>query len=233
MALVMLGGGVTDIRGSIAGNTFSRSAAGNYMRSRKKPVNSRSPDQNARRANVAYLTKYWSGTLTDQERTDWRAYAQATTWTNKLGQSIVINGLAAFLGLNTLLLLIGEAIRAAAPTATGHAGGVTFTFDAESDTSTIELDEPGGAFDKDTDDHHLLLFMGIPSEAGKISIPKGFKYIGKTSGDSTTPDTYPLDIPAAYTMTAGQRVTVRGMFMDEAFRASGPFWYQEASAPSI
>ncbi len=232
MALIMLGGGVTDIRGSMAGNTFSRSAAGNYVRSRKKPVNSRSPDQNARRANVAYLTKYWSGTLTEQQRVDWRAYAQASTWTNKLGQSITINGLAAFLRLNALHRLTFSTVIADAPLASGHAGGVTFTFTAETDTSKIQMAEPGGSFDKDTDVHELWFFMGIPAEAGKISIPKGFKHIGGVRGDVGAPPAFPLEIPAAYTMTAGQRVTIRAMFRDENQRVSGPHWYQQVAAPS-
>jgi len=166
MALVMLGGGVTDIRGSIAGTTFSRSAAGNYARSRKKPVNPRSALQTLRRANVGYLTKYWSNTLTEQERTDWRAYAAGTTWTNKLGQSIAISGLSAFLRLNALHRMTWSTVITAAPLAMGHAGGVTITFDAESDTSKIQMNEPGGAFDKSTDLQELWFFQGLPTEPG-------------------------------------------------------------------
>ena len=233
MALVMLGGGVTDIRGSIGGSPFSRCAGGNYARARMKPVNPHSPLQNARRANVAYLTKYWSATLTEQQRTDWRAYATATTWTNRLGQTIEINGLAAFLRVNSLLLLIGEAVIAAAPTATGHAGGNTITFDAENDETNIELDEPVGSFDKDTDGHHLIIFMGIPAECGKISLPRRFRYIGLVSGDSVSAPTFPVDLPAAFTFAEGQNISCKAMFLDEHFRASGPFFHQEAAAPSV
>ncbi|HUX03191.1 MAG TPA: hypothetical protein VMY35_19690 [Phycisphaerae bacterium] len=232
MALLKFGGGVTDIRGSIGGTTFSRCAGGNYMRARTKPVNPRSPTQNARRSRVAYLSTYWSKTLTEQQRTDWRAYAAATSWTNKLGESININGLAAFLRLNALVLLYSSTVIAAAPLATGHAGGVTLAFTAENDTTKLQLAEPGGAFDKSDNDHMLMIFAGIPAEAGKLSIPKGFKYVTHLAGNLAAPQVFPFEMTAPYTMAAGQRITIKAMFKDESNRVSGPFWAQAVAAPS-
>lgn len=233
MALVKLGGGVTDIRGSIGGNTFSRCAGGNYMRARTKPVNPRAPTQNARRSTVAYLTKRWSNALTEQQRTDWRAYAASTTWTNKLGESIAINGLAAYLRLNAVLLLSLAAPVDDAPTAVGHAGGNTLTFTAESDTGKLQIAEPVGSFDKDLDGHYLFIFSGFPTEAGRIATPKGFKYIDVIEGDSVTAPTFPVELTAPYTMAEGQFITARAMFVDEANRASGPFWATATAAPSV
>lgn len=232
MALVQFGGGVTDMRGSIAGTTFARSAAGNYARSRKKPVNPRSALQNARRATVAYLTKYWSNDCTPEERADWRAYAAGTTWTNKLGQTIKINGLAAFLRLNTIIAMYAGTMRHAAPDAMGHAGGVEFTFAAESDTGKIQIEEPTGAFDKSVLGHYMPLFMGLPTEPGRISTPKGFRYIGSVYGHDSAPLAFPYELTAAYTMREGQLVTVRGMFKDEHYRVSGPHWGTDLAAPS-
>lgn len=233
MALIMLGGGVTDIRGSIAGTTFARSAAGNYARSRKKPVNPRSPLQNTRRAWLSYLAKYWSEWCTEQERTDWRAYAMGTSWTNKLGQSIEINGLAAFMRLNMLISMYSGTLRHAGPTAMGHGGGVQYTFAAESDTTKIQMNEPTGAFDKGILGHWLLFFQGIPVEPGRIATPKGFKYIGAVYGHGSAPLTYPYEITAAYTMREGQGVTLRAMFQDENYRNSGPHWKRVLAAPSV
>lgn len=224
MALVMLGGGVTDIRGSIGGTTFSRAAAGNYARSRKKPVNPRTPLQNSRRAEVAYLTKFWSNELTEQQRTDWRAYVQGTSWTNKLGQAIEINGLAAFIRLNVFHRMIPSVVIANAPTAMGHGGGVTITFTPEWDTTKIQLDEPGGAFDKAIDIQNMWVFMGIPTEAGRLAPPKNFRYIGRVWGSSGAPLSFPYELDAAYTMAYGQRITLRAMFHDEHYRVSGPFF---------
>lgn len=230
MVLFRFGGGVTDARGSLGGTTFSRNAGGNYGRARVKPVNKRSALQNTRRAEVAALTKRWSNTLTAQQRADWRAYAAGTTWTNKLGEVVEINGLAAYLRLNVLHRLIPSTPIDAAPLAMGHGGGVTFTFAAESDTSKIQLDEPGGAFDKDTDIHNLWLFQGLPQEAGNAGIPKGFRYIGRVWGSSGAPLAFPYELDSAYTMAVGQNITLRAMFHDEYYRCSGPFWATDLAA---
>ena len=231
-ALVKLGGGVTDIRGSIGGTTFSKCAAGHYMRARTKPVNPRSPTQITRRANVAYLTQHWSGSLNEQQRIDWRAYAKATTWHNKLGESIVINGLAAFLRLNAFLRMLGAAIREEAPTATGHAGGITVVFTAEHDTGLIKIADPGGAFDSGNGLHLISFQMGFPAEAGRIATPKGIRYIGYGYGKTEGPPAWPLDLPTAYTMQNKQFITLRARFKDENFRLSAPCWATATAAAS-
>lgn len=232
MALIALGAGVTDIRGSIAGTTFSRSAAGNYARSRKKPVNPASDLQVERREALAYCTKYWSNTLTEQQRTDWRAYAAGTSWTNKLGQSIEINGLAAFLRVNALQRLIPSSLINAAPTAMGHAGGVTLAFEAENDTTKLQIAEPTGSFDKDIDIMTLWLFQGVPTQPGRLAAPKGFKYIGRIWGSSGAPLSFPYEIASAYTMAIGQRITIKATFQDEHYRISRPHWATVLAAPS-
>lgn len=224
MALIKFGGGVTDARGAMGGTVFSRGRGGNYMRQNRKPINPRTPTQTTRRANMAYLAKYWSDALTEQQRTDWRAYAAATGWTNKLGEAITINGNAAFARLNSFQLLIPSTIIADAPLAPGHAGGVTFSFLAESDNTTLIISEPTGAFDKDTDIHTLWFFCGYPSSPGRISIPKGFKYCGRIWGSSGTPLAFPYSLEAPYTMQIGQLITVKCMFQDENYRISGPHW---------
>ena len=233
MANILFGGGITDMRGSIGGTCFSRGAGGAIARARVKPVNPRSVLQNSRRARMAFLGAEWSATLTEQEREDWRAYAAGTTWTNKLGQTIQINGLAAFVRLNALALLYSSTVITAAPTAMGHAGGVTLSFTAESDTSKLQLAEPGGAFDKSVDGHFLMIFMGLPTEAGRLATPKGFRYVSHVAGNSGAPPAFPLELSAAYTMAEDQRVTIRAMFKDEDNRISGPHWADAVAAPSV
>jgi len=232
MALIKFGGGVTDIRGSIGGTTFSRCAGGNYTRARTKPVNPRSATQTLRRANVGFLTTYWSNTLTNQQRLDWRAYAAGTQWTNKLGEAIQINGLAAFLRLNALHRIGWSTVIADAPLAMGHGGGITFTFAAESDTSKIQMNEPAGAFDKNIDLQEIFFFMGLPTEPGRLATPKGMKYFGGVRGNSVAPHSFPLELSAPYTMAAGQHITVRAMWHDEFYRVAGPFWGTAEAAPS-
>lgn len=233
MALIKLGGGVTDIRGAIGGTVFSRGRGGAIARKNTKPVNPRSTSQNTRRAMTAYIAKSWSNELTEQQRIDWRAYAAGTVSKNRLGETISGAGNAAYMRLNTLMILGGGVLIKPAPLAMGHGGGVTIAFTAESDTRKIQLAEPGGSFDADLDLHKLWLFMGLPAEPGRIAPPKGFHYIGTVAGNSTTPPTFPLEIDAPYTMRAGQTITLRAMWHDEHYRVAGPFFGSATAAPSI
>ncbi|GAH13494.1 unnamed protein product, partial [marine sediment metagenome] len=45
MSLVKYGGGIVQMSGSIAGNTFARNRYGNYVRARTKPINPNSDRQ--------------------------------------------------------------------------------------------------------------------------------------------------------------------------------------------
>ncbi|HUW33203.1 MAG TPA: hypothetical protein VM223_16465 [Planctomycetota bacterium] len=233
MANISFSAIVSDAAGSIGGNVFSRGKGGAIVRARRKPVNPRSELQNTRRARTAFLAKAWSATLTAQERADWSAYAAGTSWTNKLGASISASGNSAFMRLNTLAFLYSSTVITAAPLAMGHAGGVTLSFTAENDTGKIQLAEPGGAFDKSMTGHFLMISMGLPSEAGRLSIPKGIRYVSHTAGNTGAPPAYPLELSAAYTMAEGQLITIKAMFQDEMNRVSGPFFATATAAPSI
>lgn len=232
MALVKLGGGVTDARGAIGGTVFSRGKGGNIIRSNKKPCNPRSSLQEPKRALAAWISKSWSNTLTEQQRTDWRAYAAGTGWTNRLGEAIEINGLAAFLQLNALYTIPSPTLHADAPTAMGHSGGVTLTFAAESDTKFLQFNAPGGAYDNDTDFHNIWLFMGLPTQPGQIALPSGFRYIGRLEGGKEPAITYPAQLEAAYTMAAGQRITVGYIFTDDNHRTNTKLFVTDIAAPS-
>lgn len=220
MANIMLGGGVTDIRGSIAGNTFSRSKAGNYIRSRKKPVNPRSNLQGSRRAAASQLSREWGKTLTEAQRAAWRAYADATNWTNKLGQSITIPGLSAFLRTGAMLLLVDEVYQPAAPTEAGSAGAVDFTFTATEDDQKIVITEPGPPWGKDTNDDYVLFFQGLTAPAGRIGLPPKFNFLGFLEGDSVTPPTFPHEFSSKFTFNEGNQITVAVLHLDELGRVS-------------
>lgn len=233
MALIKLGGLVTDIRGAIGGLVFGKGKGGNIARSNKKPINPQSNRQGTVRGNQAYITRHWSNALTVQQRADWNAYAAGTTWTNRLGDTIGINGNAAFGALNTLLLLASLPIRAEAPTAMGRAGGITIDFDAQNDLTILALDEPGGAFDKDLDDDVVILFAALPVEGGVARSTRGFQFIGVVEGDSVTAPTFPTVTPGNYTFQAGQKITMKAVHIDPDFRTASATFFTVIAAPSI
>lgn len=115
MALIAAGSVVSDIRGSIAGTTYSRNKGGLYARARVAPINRNTPAQSLVRANFATNAKRWSGTFTDSERASWTAFAAANPLVNILGASIIVSGLAMAQKLNQVLSQIGAAAITAPP----------------------------------------------------------------------------------------------------------------------
>jgi len=87
MALVRFGNGISEIRGSIAGSTFSRTHAGAVIRNRIKPTNPNTQLQ----ADIRYLFSYVAARfadLSEGQKRQWREFAEALTfWKNRLGES--------------------------------------------------------------------------------------------------------------------------------------------------
>lgn len=220
MALVLLGGGVTDIRGSIGGTTFSRNQGGNYARARTKPINQRSWRQTARRCTISECGRHWWDTLTVAQRTAWNTYAEETSWTNRLGQTISISGMAAFVRTNTYLRSALEDMRAAAPPTGGHAGQCNFVFTALPTAGHISISSVDPPWDVDTDDDFMFVYMGLPSSPGREAFPKTFRFITPLKGDSVTPITFPKVVASAWTMGAGQIITVGMVHVDPDGRVS-------------
>lgn len=233
MANIQYSAIVSDARGSIGGVTLSRGRGGAIARARVKPVNPRSALQSTRRAHLAHITKMWSGTLTEQERDDWRAYAAGTSWTNKLGQTISGAGNSAMLRHNLIRGVFGMGARAGAPFSMGHAGGIELSFSAENDTGKIQMDLPGGSYDKNVNSNVVGYSMALPAEAGRVTAPAGFRYFGKNVGNDVENENFPFEFTAPYTMAEGQRITIRCMFQDDQMRNSGPFFASAIAAPSI
>jgi len=85
MALIKFGGGVVQMSGSIAGNTYARNRYGNYVRARTKPVNPKTDRQSVIRTAMQLLTTRWAQTLTAAQRTAWNLYASNVNMTNFTG----------------------------------------------------------------------------------------------------------------------------------------------------
>lgn len=107
MANVLFGNGVADMRGSIAGSTFSRNRFGAYARNRTKPINTDTPFQSAIRNQLGSFAKQWGGTLTEPERQAFITIAPNHPLPNKLGQIVTLHGIAFFQQLNLNLHLVG------------------------------------------------------------------------------------------------------------------------------
>ena len=90
-ALILVGNGVSDIRGSIAGNVYSRNSSGAYIRNRTKPVNPNTGLQSRVRGMFSYVAQQWRR-LTEDQRNVWISFAPHFSRVNRLGQTIPLTG---------------------------------------------------------------------------------------------------------------------------------------------
>lgn len=93
--------------GSTAGQTHSKNRAGQYIRSRRAPVQ---PPGTGRRATIRAAFGAASqgyGNLTAAQQMAWQSYADSYPYTDALGQSIKLTGHQMFVAIGTNRLNVG------------------------------------------------------------------------------------------------------------------------------
>lgn len=220
MALIMFGGGIADARGSIGGNTISRSAAGATMRTRRIPITRRTNGQQLARTRASHVSARWSSDLTQTQRDGWATHAASVPHTNKLGQSITLTGFQEYVRVNTLLLLADLAIQDDAPTELGAATAPVTTFTCNATDQEYAIAEPTLGFDPDTDDDRLLIFGFLPQRPGQTKAPTGRRFAAVIVGDSVSAPTFPTTTPVEYPVAEGQLQRVELVHIDPYGRVS-------------
>ncbi len=114
MAITRPGSIVGQVSGRIGGLVFSRNRGGDYVRNGPSPTNPQSSYQTAVRNALSLASAGWD-TLTDSQRAAWVSWAQDHPVRNRLGESIRLQGNAAYVQLNSRLAYLGTAIVVAPP----------------------------------------------------------------------------------------------------------------------
>ena len=225
MALIRYGGGIVQMSGSIAGNTFARNRFGNYARSRTKPVNPRSSRQMGARTIIMYLAEQWrESPMTDAIRTAWQTYADSVSWLNKLGETVTLTGFNMFMRANASLLAAGGAIVTAAPTdlglppadplfaVTGSASTqlLSVVFDPLFDWNIIDLG-------------WLLVDQATPQSPSRNFCNGPYRVAGAIEGDTASPPTSPQTLTAPFTLVQGQKIWCRASIIEADGRVSTKF----------
>lgn len=99
MAKIKFGMMMTDARGKLGGQVFSKNRSGAYVRTKVTPVNPRTSFQQSNRALLGSLSSNWSG-LTSEERTEWNNAVNNWQSTNVFGDNTTPTGKNLFTGLN-------------------------------------------------------------------------------------------------------------------------------------
>lgn len=225
MALIKYGGGITDIRGSMQGNTFSKNRFGKYLRGRTKPINPRSSRQSAARILVMMLAEQWRETpMDDPKRLAWETYSKGVDWSNKLGEKVTLTGFNHFVRSNAALLTAGGALVTDGPPDIGLPPGddkfavvfnattqkVSVTFDATKDWA-----KETGAY--------LSVEIGRPQSATRNFFNAPWRNTGSIAGVDAGDLTSPQLLDPAFTLTPGQKVWARARIIRKDSRCSTHF----------
>lgn len=152
MATIKTGAVVSEIRGSLGGNVFSRNKGGAYVRQRVKPVNPNTPKQAAVRGIFGTLQARWRE-LSQADQDTWKAATENYLTVNRVGDTIKYTPLQLFTRCNMTLIEAGLAeIDTIAPSPGSDVviamKGKPHPWDVLSEElidGTVVLDIPGGA----------------------------------------------------------------------------------------
>lgn len=224
MPLIKFGGGITEMRGSMAGNVYSRNRYGAYMRARTVPVNPNTARQQAVRASLAFLTNRWSQDLTAAARTAWNLYGASVSVLNKLGESMFLSGFNHYIRSNTIRKVRAGAVKDNGPvifeipdadplfaiTASEATQQFTITYD-----DTLD-------WDNETDGY-LWVFQGSPQNAQRNFFGGPWRFLGQVDGVTAAPVASPLIADATFPIAAGQRQWCYARLSRADGRLSAPF----------
>lgn len=208
MAVIVPGSIVSDIRGSVGTETYARNQGGLYVRARTTPADPNTGDQQACRAAIAALSQYWSATLTDQQRANWRTYAHQHPQADRFGNPHLVNGYTRFIQVNFPRYRIDVAVAFDDPPLGSpiFPPAFTFTADDSADTVTIDLSFPkyGGGLKC----LQMFAYGGPEVNPGRNFYNGPWRYLG-TNRYNTSWQFVPWTMAYPWNLTTGQKVFVR------------------------
>lgn len=224
MALIKFGGGITEMRGSMAGNVYSRNKSGAYIRARTTPVNPQSAQQTIVRAVMAALTVRWSQTLTAAQRTAWNLYGASVAMTNKLGESIFLSGFNHYIRSNAWLERVNFTQVDAGPVVFEIPDAdPTFAITASEATQAISFTFDTALAWANEDEAYMELYQGQPQNAQRNFFNGPWRYVAAVSGDSGAPPVSPAAPQATIAIAEGQHLWCYARIRRADGRLSAPF----------
>lgn len=194
------------ILGSIGGVTFSHNKGGPYVKRRSNPTNPSSERQTSVRGILATLSSAWS-LLTDSQREQWATWAAANPVMDPLGNTVLLTGQQAYIGLNARLVDAGTAANDAPPPVTGPPAltSAVVTLTAPGTISLAFGASPLAA------GHRLMVWQSKPSSGGRDPNFRQCRLVGYSAAAATTPDA----LTAVFDSSAGQSVNFYASVLDE------------------
>lgn len=224
MALVILGGGVADARGSVGGIVFSRNRGGSYIRNRTVPTDPGTTQQVAIRVHLANLANHWVNTLTAAKRALWDAYADAVHLPNSLGQDRNVGGLGMYCRTNVPCLQWGKTRIDDAPTIfdTGEFTAPTIA-SITAATDVLSLNFTAEDVWATENDSGMLVYCSRPMNPTRNYFKGPYRYADAVEGADPAPPTSPQAINLPFPVEAGHKVFIQVRVLRADGRLSSPF----------
>jgi len=207
MALVRYGGGIVQMSGSIAGDTFARNRYGNYSRARTKPVNPNSSRQQIIRAALATLTTRWSQTLSAAQRSEWNVYGTNVAMKNKLGETIYLTGFNHYIRSNVWRLDLGQSPVDAGPSIyelPTKDGTIAVTVSEATQECTFTFDDTADWCSED--DAGIMILEGAPQNPQRNFFGGPWRGRSAKMGSVAVPITSPQSFSTIHVVSELQRI---------------------------
>lgn len=195
--------------------TSSRNRSGQYRRIRAIPTQPRTAAQMAQRARLTDVSAAWRG-LTDAQRAAWTGFATSFSVSNSLGQTIQLTGHQCFVKVNTVKLLLGEAITTAPPLL--PAFGALLVTALTLDASTPEASLASTLATGDTD----YMVYASPQLSAGVSFNGQFRYLKTFDAATTNKLTFSTEYAAKFgALVEGKKVFVKVVQVQDGMQDNG------------
>lgn len=211
---------VSEARGKVSGNVFSKNKGGAIVRNRVTPINRRSTSQQNQRQVLAALAASWRG-LSDAERASWNAASPNFPQSDNLGQTIYLSGEQLFVRCNLNLTLTGNSLIDTAPTPASFAVLAFTSLTATADDGIVSLaftpTVPTG--------FELVVRATAPYSPGKSFVPQSaFRFLKSIAPAATSPQVLTTEYAAVFgaiTGATGQKIAVEMFLVEQVSGLAG------------
>lgn len=201
MAKIKFGMMMTDARGKLGGQVFSKNRAGAYIRTKVTPTNPQTSFQTAARVLFAVISQAWSG-LSASARDGWNSAVSEWQKTDIFGDLKLPSGKALFQRLNNQAQAAGYPAVTSAPARLEMVSGIITASATNLTTDTISAT---GLYN--SDDARAVFFGTPPLSAGTSFVKNKLRQIMDVQCDEFSSDDFYTAYVAKYgTPLAGDNI---------------------------
>lgn len=220
MALIKPGGIVGQISGRVGGDVYSSNRYGRYVRNGSIPITSTTTEAINAKGRLATVSQAWQG-LTAAQRAAWASWAQTNPVVNRLGDSVVLTGHAAFVKCNTVLYYLGAAQIDDPPLSTAPVPLVTLTQSCDIGAGTFDLTYTATPL---AADEYLYIRTAVVDSHAINYVQNLLKLVGVSAAAQASPFDHQTLVEGRFgTLQVGQRVhTEVSVVSDDTGLVSAP-----------